>query len=1734
MNYNISQVLEAQKLSEELQSEQIGGAGIQSAYLVAEEVAKVEELAPAIDISNIRASLASAQTAKSVQGAIENLEESSPNYILNKPLREAIAAVKSFIDPDLSAIGYHKSAKTSGSAPADAPAPPPPPPPNPDPADSANPTPNTDNNNDNDTDSGDAPVYIFTVDPVLDEEGRTTGECTYKVTDPDGTVHYFDSKEEAEEYLRQESEEHGVIIVGHNSTNYQNVFYSDVYVDGELVESFGTGNSPNGIELAQEWCDTNAEYLDDDLGYIYEYNYGDIDENSSEGDVAVAVSDELDRTINDYNPEDFYYTDENGFLVPDAKRLADWQAKVSLLCGILVAMEMLMKNKFDMRRLIVQELSGLVSEKGMDTGTIIAKWVQNRMAKVGVSLAKLFEDMMDANQKHYDELMEAAKKKNDSCGEKTEDFFSGGNNTIEMLGDMRRATSRFLDATKAAINFLYRTGGGVNSFDLGNSDTGDVFEALENGEATVFAELPSILYEGDNGYLELDDERLVALRSRFYLCQNVRKAWNLVQNSESEMRNLVHEEMTGVGGRERSKAAGKLQEMEDQWKTQLFDTEVNQLQQKMSLYNQKKYLGEKLVQALWMKYFNIVSLIAMFASIVVGFFSAGIGLVFSLFAAGSKLYGELWTNSVIDRYKPDLATVKPSDKSTNTGNVALDIINHTNNAESNVLIQIDKTKLESVKDGFKQVDYAAIAELQDQLTKISNIRTALVTLYKERASLRKLVHMEMTQVGARESSDYVDHMNKGDFFKLELATFMLSEVKNAFNMEHADNKQVEAAWKSFAISTACAIACAVAGAGIGSAAGGAGKAAGEGGRVLGKAAAEAAAKAAAEAARAAAAAGASVGYAVGQALGGLIASILNNTVWGSYDAAYGSSDLPAYFQAMQNSDPNSTEGRLEALKLEIYEEMLKNGTINTGDGYKGINTDLMTKLHQQLGRIANVRAALASIRKAQADARNLVHLEMTSISGRRAGEYVKKVNRADAENSLRVFNYLTRYMGERIEVMNRARNAEKALKDAGIKLGIDALLIVACSLGGKFGWQGLYYIMSPVMQFVNSLYDMVVASLRATKDMGDLKDHQTAQTVLEIAQEDGPNSTMNRLNRLEQEALAQISKDLIEELGAGRWGLNSGTMALFRHKIEKIFNIRDVFARVQAAEAEARAMVHAAMTGKGGRVSEADAAFNIDRMITQAMVRDLFQKLQLMVQRHNQMNAEIRAAIVAAVMTAWAAINIYLSVRSVKNQLKMKKLHKEMKVLKKEIRNLNKKFRAAVQAKDVKKQNTLKGMLQNRNKTMEGYSAKMKALAKIQKKYAWQNFLCGQLENLITLATGLVYDAAGGKRESKTSQFEQQVKPVGGERKSSGDGWVDAVADAEENMVLNNLAGGDAMLGKEAAEISIQQSEESIRAGTSSFKQTMSYLKTLRKTKEQHYVGTKAKKKNDTKTNVPVSGKPQVAPQNAPAAIEPSKNNTAPNSKVLLDRLESIIKQSQASVQKAGTAVKTAQAAQQSFKDKKIKDLKQLLKLAKAQLKDAQEINRKAIKAFQQAQNAAKEFNAKVGSALKKIDNQLKPLKDQLKKLQLKAGGKPDAVTAQKIKQLQTQIQTLELRKKGLELKGKELARKVAAAKQEVANSKAKVQEAVKQVNTIIAAIEKGLKAKPKTSVRKVANKSSGGILAAVMKFVAGAANQGVVANTAVVNNQREKQKSYYEMYKTEVNNQQVADNSRSKVTSAV
>ncbi|MFH1387332.1 MAG: hypothetical protein ABIH50_06690 [bacterium] len=1481
----------------------------------------------------------------------------------------------------------------------------------------------TNNDADNEDHGETHEYYTIHQYSVKDDDGNYHNE--YTVEDKNGETHTFSSREEAEAFIEQDSAgTQGAFIVRYVSASGGTHDEFDVYVDGKLVERSGDRQSAesyvseHGYQYAENPCAPNSpedvdkkyriqheqgEGYDDyviyddrgnvvaifdsqesadawiieqknkwhdnaDTSYLTEYNsINAINSGSSDAEMAAAIDGEMTTTMDGFDEKDFYYFDEEGKQHIDGERLAAFAQKISVLCGLTVAISMLMKAENEKAGLVHQEMTGVAADKGLDTDTIIAKYVQNKQKIVTIFMTELVGATLDQLEAWYKET-QALDLLKLFPPFAIADYLSGGILTIGITLVTMEQTSKYLDAVNEVLSTMRQILTAQRQEDdkkadeekaeEKKNDRQELDKKLQRAQENMANEgVDSVTYRDKAGYSHINPDQMSDLRQRFYGLGNLRRAWMMLAEEDDTQRNMIHEEMTGVGGRERSQSAKRLSELESSRDLMLFETTINLSMRKMNLENTRKYQEYQVTAGLIKLPFNVVAngltvlatapslgfgaaaLVCMmfpataWLAPIFGGISAGwgifVGLPLGIAAAAIRLTGEGLAYLFLrdHRYQEEPTETEQTEHDTNTGNEDVDTWNQTANAEEktngkaneentldiesdpfgwlqeNVLENgpwpsgahkpvREKTVVRTIADrvrkdtGFEivggwHVDSKQVGELQKPLNRIQNLRRVLWALHKEKASLRKLVHLEMTGKGGRENSDLVENAMEAEFmlaqFKLEMAVFLLNEVATSRNMEFAQNQQMVQAILSFILTIT--LETAGASAGMWSAATGVG-----------------ATKGGATAILAAAGIGASLGMQAGAAVAGAVSVGASKSV----DAVQMMTDyLEQYVlrEIFKKDERTGTEAKIDQTEAQIYEELMTNGvTTNNGDMYWNLNNNLIKELRKRLMRIAYTREAIAKLTAAKAEARNLVHVEMTGVSGRRPGALVNSVNQAEFEKTMKVFDSLVQLQAQKVEAHKRHVDAARDIAISVIKTTVNLSLISITALACWAFGSPAAGIMAAVTSLVNSGLEFLISQVKTALSLFTIAQIAKRELTKKKENDKANDATLGRLDESEADVYASVSYEMVEGVGGGRLGISNGAMALLQHKMDKIFNIRDVVAKLRAAQAELRNQIHATMTGVSGRPTQTDQAFAYARTIAFGELGATLKNLETLIERINEISEDQRSAVLSMVQMTVAVMELVIAIASAKNENGQKEISDKFEEggdlfsVKKELDN--KEARIADLEKIIKeanktKKDVSKEMLEYKDlmekieplrKKVASFNEPMEVLRHEAEKFRHLNFAISMMEmtasqlvsDIVDKNLSLLGRTIGSKKRAYNKELDKDSEEKNGRQK----GVAASGSRLETSSVRSQISSGDMDLNLQAAEYESAKNDDMIAMLQRVIDSTAKFLLSLKKPDKaatNYLVGDKNKRMEDGLA-VPVGAAP-VEPQ-APKVLAPQANPT--------------------------------------------------------------------------------------------------------------------------------------------------------------------------------------------------------------------------------------------------------------------
>ncbi|MFH1428831.1 MAG: hypothetical protein ABIH39_03705, partial [Candidatus Margulisiibacteriota bacterium] len=898
-----------------------------------------------------------------------------------------------------------------------------------------------------------------------------------------------------------------------------------------------------------------------------------------------------------YGDIDKYKTNlDSGYQGLNENRMQIMFKALSTWVNVLRMMEMLVRSKSEAASLVHEEMTGIKGYEGMDTKGIVAKTCQNRMKQYQVFFKNLQNAIKAHNDRVLQEKIEKAKKKRKSGG-----WFKKFINELTGYAEKeyQRELMKIQRAFKAANDTMLKAVAAIiisMSVQKAKASGGktDMIVMMENYEKQeiknytnevcpedsiadkVVDGLEAFLEEfgldsgridngfvsdAGDGYWDLDMDAITQYRDRVSGLQSIQKLAMACYFSAQDARGMMHNEMTGIGGVSSNKEVVMTSFSEQaQQRLQLMDRTTQLLVDKVKAHNEYNKAQKAYQRACISMVFNCIATILEVVAMVCAFIPALQIVAIVLFAVASILrsIGSLVADSIVsDNYEPKtmeapddttdkILSIKEKDRDSN-----YEAMQACEYQQQQVLrdMALDESLLIDPGDGSMEVDSAKITEYRDRLVGIQNVMRMIRAVSKEKYSARSLVHQEMTGIGSAEASELIDDVIATDLLNtLTLFSAYTMELNEKANAHNIGWMREQRINKGWT-SFGISLTC--------------------------------------------------------------IPGANNLSTWlnedDSVDIEINSS---ANFDKESTAEPGSADAALDQAESDAYVRLMNSGLGDAGDGYSAVNAEEMIQCIDELRKISNIKDAFARVKKAMLEARNLIHLEMTGVGGRRAGELTKQVQRADFENATQKFQLIVKFLQSKASVANRARDAEKAVERAKTQFWIS--------------WIPGYGALA------NTALDLYWADQDMKNDMGNLS-KGSDDYLREAADDHG----MSALDKAEREALLSMCEDVLADVGFGYMAVDSGYYAQARNALENIYRVKTMFADVSASGNNARAMMHRTMTGISGY--HADGGLSVIEMNrTQSLSTLYVLKLRVdaIAERMNQMEDARKAFVAAAINLA--------------------------------------------------------------------------------------------------------------------------------------------------------------------------------------------------------------------------------------------------------------------------------------------------------------------------------------------------------------------------------------------------------------------------------------------------------------------------------------------------------------------
>jgi hypothetical protein len=605
----------------------------------------------------------------------------------------------------------------------------------------------------------------------------------------------------------------------------------------------------------------------------------------------------------------------------------------------------------------------------------------------------------------------------------------------------------------------------------------------------------------------------------------------------------------------------------------------------------------------------IVSIISL-GSTTVPYTLAAIGAIAGMTAGMAGAEGDMIANDVpsYDAISPDqgLADV---DTSGSVGAAARDpfIILDREIETNERLAAKAQTFYAKNKDGFYSFDAKAFAAFELRETMIGNAIRSVFSILKGGRDLVRVVDAELSGSATIDSGDAllqnaVSNLLGEKSVELSAIKYMHQQVIAAKNLARQSELAEEKAMGMMASSVGGALAGAALGACISPA-----------------------------------------GVFIGMGLGSALASSAYNFLWLEFspDSALGASfeskdqELAAL---LRKQGGNTAEAMLDKAEVDAYEDLLANGIVSTGDGYSGVNFPLVTSVYAKIGSIYTAKEVLSKARSLASELRSIVKQELGGAIDPTVGDLTESVNRASFGTAMKVVQNIVAYSQARVQVMNRARDAQKQALLAGIGFGINAALS-AVGFSCLSVAPAVSAVASAAMGLSNSLISLI-SHLTAMEQGDGAYSHYDAKTTVDKTGRRSKNAPDidGKLDDLEAEIMAEMNTSLIGNIGGSMQGV-SPQASVLSWRLKAIYNIKECISIARSSASSCKTIV-------GGKGSSDYGRSFIEQYqsLALSMLDSMKQSLETIAQRHNQISEEEKAAILSGIAAGFSALSFAASV----------------------------------------------------------------------------------------------------------------------------------------------------------------------------------------------------------------------------------------------------------------------------------------------------------------------------------------------------------------------------------------------------------------------------------------------------------------------------------------------------------
>ncbi len=1317
----------------------------------------------------------------------------------------------------------------------------------------------------------------------------------------------------------------------------------------------------------------------------------------------------------EFNEADYLEQDENGF---QSFKGDKWSKKYNrfrslfsyVLLGNLVSQtkENMLLMMFEM----IYEMKDLKGEKNKGDRyreEQAVKWIEDAYKKLNDSLEAVLNNIQQHNYTEYQKRVEKAEKYNDDWYEQLWNFISGGEQEKRKLEELQKASAQYKAATERTYQSLRGTLDTTVFSGLNDNISNQVNKALQNFNQTSLHNI------GENGYIDLPQTKdsVMNIRAQLNAGLQAQNMFSMVRGNKQDLTDLVMADSYGVTLDNSAQRAGRRAVAEEANHTkQVFDRAAENAIQIAKLHNQENYLKKQLEKMGIMQVFNIFGNIFNLAGIILGALAmllswlpplsaalAGAAVICSAIGGGLRYLGTAIADAAIqDKYKPSRLSheAKPFDDSfvSPAESKAAFLESAADNYLEKITVKDEEdsyANLKKLKDKSLVLNYHYIASFQDTLKAIGNALRMLYEMKQSAAAVQDLVWSSFNVKKSSLSNEQLQDQNLENIISTNDLTAKqlvsnLQEVQQAYNSEIEQQKNMEKATINFFVS--------IGGAVVGGIAGG----------MLGGFAA--------------------LGWSLGMALAGAGGAIFNAV---GPDSAYGMtwdeefSDV-RFILAAREAQNSAQYEMMDNLERAIYADLAKNGITKTKDGYAILDNNLVADLYERLKRLANFISVVNSIHQTKEDLVNVI-LGQDGLSIKSSKRRNSQIYYSEIRRMLENFNNIKMFLGEKIRVQNAALDAEKEAQTAIVK-GAVSTGVAALGLGLSLiqPISNLMLNLTPALVGLsNSLTDWIANWAWASNAPGQQDIAGPNRAIREVRE--GQTNLERVISQLDrQELQIYLDKSLLENVGAGRLGINAVFLSEAQNNLRKISTVREAIAQILDTQKQ--------LMAEAGRLNGINITDNsalkdmirVSQNLTNYIMESQYRAVKTAADNANRKLQYERAALSSFVNTLMQIAFIVLSIRQSMLQDSAKTLNK-MKA-------------------NARERNTLK----HQKYTSDSKEVEIK---KFNEFMLLEAVLLNVADGINKLATSLVFDEVRDKKsykeenEGKISEEQKRAKA------STGKGLANTLERLESISRALSLEASQSEYTLETVAVHAGRMKELFDLIQSQVESFMRDFGSYHKTKVDNFthkawVDKQRKKEEKNKTNIaapmPNPGLVYTNPVVPPLAQIPQSTNLLSQ---YIEQLENRIKETKAVL--AQSVASPADVAKARIPQKlDITALRQHIQ----KLKDKIDLIVKNIKLLQEELVQRKNEAVQMQNTMVRLKTEVENLKKEY--LGLKAKNDPKAEQAlKKYNEQLAKLVQLQAAEKDYAKKINGLLQKITAEIKELKSQRAELSQAQAAFNRL-------------------------------------------------------------------------------------